>query len=757
MKWPTMYLTVWVVLSTFLLIRGKRLLKREELIDSPYGGKGYDGFWVSDTQVAYIDKNTSLMVTLDVITKEKGIYGDGNYSNFYQKVWDVFTFSDDGKWVLIPHDCQRKISYSHSYYCNTTIIDRVTRIHHHVADGNYTQLVRMAPKTNAVVYVMDNDIYYLESPTCTDAVRLTTTGKPGVIFNGVCDWVYEDEIYQKARAFYFSTDGTKLVYLSLNDFNVSVAHYPEYGYKSSTATYQYVKDRTIRIPKAGTPIPKASVHVIDLVTKKEIVIDGLQAPVDLVTEDNIVVQLTFADEKNVVAAWTNRIQNIVVTVMCDVTTLKCQKVLETKQPDGWIDYPTYFFKNSTFFAIVLPQPQGSAGTYQHLTVVSNGIQKALTSGLRVVDSIVDYDVKRSLIYYLATNLTNPESNHLYVVPDDGSAPEKCLSCNICGTVTVELSINKSNYMLTCKGPGLGAVYVYSNTGTFIMELMNNTETEKKLQEIILPDVYNFEMSLADGVSKGSVRFIMPPGIDVKKKYPLLLHYGFLAPDTMSNTDVYNPPDFDSYLATAMNIIVAQFDVRGSSRRGDKYKFANYKKLGGVDVDDYFFLTKELMKKYSYIDSQRIGVYGFGYGGFISSMILARDTDKIFTCGIATSPVSNFIYRDAFIAEQYLALPEDNVEGYNYTDLTQLYEKFRGKKFLLFGSTHGTFNMYQQTAALARSLQMHNVPFQFQSLIDENVPDLGWMTKNTAYCYYNSVMIFLSRSFGLSLPWNGTST
>ncbi|RZF49249.1 hypothetical protein LSTR_LSTR002870 [Laodelphax striatellus] len=225
------------------------------------------------------------MMTLDVATKERTTFGDGDYLIPYNGVWDIVNIAIDQRWITIPHDCVNV--YIYSTMCNCSIIDLATRQEYLVAGGNYTQLVRFAPITNAVVYVQENDLYYLEKPDSPNPIRLTTTGKPGIVFNGVCDFAYEDNIYMKMRAFYFSTDGTKLVYLSLNDADLKVVHYSEYGLPGDPTVYQYVKDKTIRYPKVGTPIPKASVHVICLKTKKEIIIDGLKAPAELQSDRKV--------------------------------------------------------------------------------------------------------------------------------------------------------------------------------------------------------------------------------------------------------------------------------------------------------------------------------------------------------------------------------------------------------------------------------------------------------------------------------------
>ncbi|XP_039280695.1 venom dipeptidyl peptidase 4 isoform X2 [Nilaparvata lugens] len=528
-----------------------------------------------------------------------------NFTGFFDLAWE----SDDHQWTLISHDCIRV--YANSHLCIVSLIEIKSGVEHVLAGGDPVQIARFVPNSHAVIYVIKNDMYYTEPPYSPNTVvRLTFTGLPGIIFNGVCDWVYEDQIYAKTRAFYFSTDGAFMSYLSFNDSNVPTENYPSYSAFISFTMYQYVQDVATRIPKPGTPIPVASVHIINLKTKKEIVIDGLQPPVDLVTKENIAVQLDWADEKNVVVAWANRIQNYVVTNMCDVTTSKCQK-----------------------------------------------------------------------------------------------------------------------------------------TGEFVMELINNNGTKDQLQQLFLPTLYEYEITLADGVSNASVYLRLPPNFNEAKKYPLMLHI-WAYPDQKQVEDKYYAPDFYDYLATAMDVVVGFFDVRGSSKRGDSYTFSIYKKAGQVEVEDHIFVTKALMKKHSYIDPQRIAVMGESYGGWIATNLLARDTENIFKCGIVMNPITNFMYYDAFYTEKLMGLLADNPAGYNYTDVTQLYEGFRGKKFLLMAGTLTTESLYLHSAALARSLQMNLVPFRFMPFIEERYIDSSWSIANFPIFYFMEQVQFLSEFYGV---------
>nr|ANJ04660.1 venom dipeptidyl peptidase [Nilaparvata lugens] len=688
----------------------KRLMTREEMIQSPFHPEMFNGIWYSDTGIVYNDQQ--VLKLMDVTTKQSVVLGDGTYLKTYQT--SSFLLTSDNQWILLQHDC--KSVYRYSNLCNYTIVEIKSGTPYKVAGGKKLQLFRWIPNSHSFVYVMDNDVYFQDNPSEWGSIRLTSDGVPGVIFNGIGDWVYEEEVLRKSRAMCFSPGGTKFAYLRYDDSNVAEVHYPEYGSPGSLKT-QYVKDKTMRYPKVGTPNPKASVHLIDLKTRKAIEIDGIRAPLDLVTDDYILARVAWVDDDNVVAAWTNRAQTIAVSMICKISTAECHKILETRQDDGWVEYPIFFFKSVKFFVTLLPQPQGDAGTFQHLTVVSSAGQRALTTGKRVVYSIVDYDTTNSLIYYLATDETNPTRLQLYVIPDNSSTAEKCLSCNICGTAEAAMSLQKSYFILYCFGPDPPSFYVYSSKGELITTLKTNSNLEKRLEEIYQPSKVNDEISTGDGMT-ARVRLILPSSFDSNKKYPLLLSIGD-EPDGTQFDDKYYAPDFDSYMATVKNVIVGHIDAKGSGRRGNKLKFAIYKRFGGPEIDDIIYLTKKLIEKYVYIDANHIGIWGSLYGGYATAMVLAKDRENIFKCGISVAPRTCWSFHDSIYTERYMGSLSDNKAGYNNSDVTKLVEGLRGKTFLLVHGTSDDNTHYQHTAALARSLQTNNIPYQMMSYIDES--------------------------------------
>ncbi|XP_022185374.2 venom dipeptidyl peptidase 4 [Nilaparvata lugens] len=702
-----------IVLLSLRVSETKRLMTLEDTVISTFRAESFIGNWISDTELTFVKDNA--ITLLDVTSQNQSILGEESLLKRYNATsYDV---SSDKEWIALSHNCDQV--YRHSSLCIYSVHELKSGFQFDVAGGKKLQLLRWSPIGHSLVYVLENDLYYQHKPGPLAADRLTTSGKAGVFYNGVADWVYEEEVLGTSRALWFSPEGTKLAYIAFDDSNVTEVHYPRYG-EPGSMKWQYAEDVIIRYPKAGSNNPVVSLNVVDLRLKRRPKIDRLPAPVAEVTDDNILAEVVWIDDKNLAAAWTNRVQTVAVTMVCDSTTSECHKVLETREKDGWVEYPTLFFKNASYFATLLPQPQGEAGNFQHLTIVTDTTHIALTSGERIVERILKWNHNESLIYFLATDELSPARLHLYVIRDDGSESERCLSCDICGTSSAMLSKDMSYYVLGCRGPEVPSYAVYSSSGNFIMSLVNNSHLHDVLQEFSLPKEADLEIDLADSEMKARVRLFLPPTMKHGIKYPLLLRvYG--GPNFILNTDVFVPPSFESYLVTRMNIVVAHADVRGSARRGDRHKFAMYRNLGGPEIEDFTTVAKQLSRKFSYIDPKRIGMWGWSYGGYATAMTLAKDEDDVFKCGISVAPVTSWIYYDSIYTERYMGLPteDDNAVGYKNSDVTQFYENFKKKQFLLIHGNGDDNVHYQQSMALAKSLERHDIFFMMQSYPDED--------------------------------------
>ncbi|XP_066594050.1 venom dipeptidyl peptidase 4-like isoform X2 [Prorops nasuta] len=619
----------------------------------------------------------------------------------------------------------------------------------------YFLLVEWLPLQDVIIFMRGNNLYLLKPNRGgrNTIRRLTHTGEPSVIFNGVTDWIYHEEVFYRSKAIWPSPTGQYLVFATINDTEVYDMNIPIYG-NPSDSNYLYPVQLKYKYPKTNTNNPKATLHVIDL-SDKSLRIASLAAPTKIVGTDNILFGVTWLDDRKLTATWTNRVQNHGAIVKYEMGEDESGKILlELRESKGWL-VPKKFERYKDYVILLKPQDSGtSAGEFFHLTrfLYSNdkfSQETDLTPGPVTVHSL-EKITDDGIAYYLGCKDTVPSQRNLYKVPLDGSSKPICVSCNIltpegnkCSYVEVSFSKDGSLYTLSCLGPDLPFVSIRSSSNEKeLIEWERSTEIRKALKEKLIPKMRTFFVEV-NGY-KANVRLILPADFDETKKYPMLLSV-YAGPNTVRITDDLKF-DFESYITSKRGVICAWVDGRGSAFRGHKMLFELYRHFGTVEVEDQIAVTKILQDRYSWIDANRTAVWGWSYGGYVSSMILAKDKDSIFKCGVAVAPVSSWTLYDSIYTERCMGLPtaEDNLKGYDESNLLSIAHNIRSKDYLLIHGTGDDNVHYQNSMMLAKTLEAHDVLFQQMTYPDEN-HDVKFLSKHL----YHTIDKFLSNCLGYS--------
>ena len=180
--------------------------------------------------------------------------------------------------------------------------------------------------------------------------------------------------------------------------------------------------------------------------------------------------------------------------------------------------------------------------------------------------------------------------------------------------------------------------------------MTNAGLSNALADKKLPKISNLDVSIDNGKYVAKVRLYLPHDFDERKKYPMVVNV-YAGPNSQQVNDRFKL-DWGTYLTTSEQIIYATIDGRGSGYRGDDLLFEIYYNIGGPEVQDQIEVTKKLLSLYNFIDQDKVGIWGWSYGGFVTLSVLAEDRQNIFKCGIAVAPVTNWIYYDTIYTERY---------------------------------------------------------------------------------------------------------
>ncbi|XP_060517123.1 venom dipeptidyl peptidase 4-like isoform X2 [Cylas formicarius] len=747
------YKLVAIVSFLFIAQQGNAQLETPFTLDEYFSGtfssSTWNGTWLTDSTFVYADRSGNYLL-YDMFTKKSDVFLESATLANYSPA--VISISKDMQYILVRYNVTS--IFRHSTTASYALYDKTSNEFYEVHNRSALQLAKFDSNGHGFAYVFENSIYYVSTPSDINEPTLVAKGVPGVIYYGVPDWVYEEEVLGSGSAMWFSPDGTKIAYAMFNDTNVADFSYFVYG-KPGVLSDQYPTIATIKYPKVGTPNPVVQTYVYDTSSK-------ISTKFDLIStiengesnNDYVLYDLSWVSASEVAMISTNRIQNESVIIRCKLDG-SCAEETSYQQKNGWLrpKIPKYS-ADGTRRLEILPQPEGD-DYFDHLvsTNVGNNNQIRLTHGHRVVTVIYGWDEVSGLIYYGGSANDTPSQQHIYVVDIANISEDKCLTCSMvvdgenCKYASAAFSTQFSSIVKVCRGPHPIYVTIESlkqaETETIIWQ--NNAAVRERLAAKLRPTIQDLRV-LVDGKFTVRVRMLLPPNLDVKLKHPALVLV-YAGPNSNRIDDSFSS-GVENYFVTNRRYIYIYIDGRGSGRDGLNKMHQIYRKFGTVEIEDQIAVMKYLQQNCPYIDASNTGIWGWSYGGFASTWALIKDYEGVFKFALAVAPVTNFIYYDTIYTERYMGLPtnEDNLLGYNNTDITRYVEAMRGK---LYSIIHGNADdnvHYQQSMLLVKALEWADIPFAQQSYPDEN-HSLG----NVYRHLYHSLDKFFAKGFSPLSP------
>ncbi|XP_031781450.1 venom dipeptidyl peptidase 4 [Nasonia vitripennis] len=312
------------------------------------------------------------------------------------------------------------------------------------------------------------------------------------------------------------------------------------------------------------------------------------------------------------------------------------------------------------------------------------------------------------------------------------------------------SPNLDYFVLECLGPGIPTVALYKTETPmprFLTLLQNNTLLKERISHLALPQIKTFPVQISGGYN-AQVRLYLPPGLreDEITRYPLVVQvYG--APGSQLVTDVFKI-DWNVYLSSRKNIIIAQIDGRGSGGQGYQLLHEVYKRLGTVEITDQLEVTEYLRDSLHFVDKRRVAVWGWSYGGFVAAHVLAHADQDVFHCGISVAPIVSWKLYDSAYAERYMGSPNftANYQGYVEADLSNKVEHLRNRMFYLIHGTADDNVQFQQSMVLVRSMAKKGILFRQQVY-----PDVSHSLAGVKEHLYLSMAQFLDDCFLKQVP------
>lgn len=601
--------------------------------------------------------------------------------------------------------------YRHSFKADYYVADLKTGRVITLSDNGQQQLADFSPDGRNIAFFRDNNLF-LKNLSTNEESQITFDGKKNEIINGAPDWVYEEE-FGFNKAFAWSPDGNNLAFMRFDESKVKTYSLTYFDSLYPTI-YQY------KYPKAGEDNSVVSVHVYNLQTKQTRQVDvGKET-------DQYIPRIKWTENASLLAVIRlNRLQNKVDVLLNDINT-GTTSVLFSEANKWYIsevnDKYINFLSDKQHF-IVSSERDG----YSHLYLydMKGNLVRQLTSGNFDVTDYLGFNLSGETVYYSSCE-PSPIQKAVYSIKIDGTG--KQLLTSQPGTNKAEFNSTFTYFINTWSDANTPPVVSLFNTkGKIVRVLEQNIVLAKNTKEYNFGPKEFFEFKNPEGITLLGYT-IKPANFDSTRKYPVFMFvYG--GPESQEVTDEwdYSVPWF--HLLAQKGYIVACVDNRGTNNRGEAFRKATYMQLGKLEAEDQIAAAQYLGSR-NYIDKNRIGIFGWSYGGYMASLCLTKG-NGLFKMGIAVAPVTNWRYYDNVYTERFMRTPRENPSGYDDNSPNKYADKLQGKFLLIHGS--GDDNVHvQNTMDFAEKLIQAKKQFEMMIYPDKNHGIYGGNTRFQLY-------------------------
>jgi dipeptidyl-peptidase 4 len=710
----------FLLLSSFLLINGALFSQQKELtLDDIFASrqffpKGIPGLIPMNDGETYSIKEGD---SINIYSFESGSYvrthgilkklipeGDTTPVDLSN-----YTFSKDEKKLLISTETD--YIYRYSSASESYIWDFDKKDLKQLSTGGKQRLATFSPNGNKVAFVRDNNLIVSHLDQGVE-VQVTSDGKQNEIINGTTDWVYEEE-FAITKGFEWSPDGNKIAYYRFDESKVPEFSMTEWG-------DLYPEQTRFKYPKAGEDNSIVTVNIYDVNTQ-------LTIPVDLGPEtDQYIPRIMWTkDPAKLVVLRLNRLQNQLDILLVNAATGASELIyresnsyyIEESHFDNFI-----FIDNNRY--IMTSEKSGYYHIYLN-TFDRNAKFSQLTDGLWDVTNIYGYDAAAGQVWFGAAS-TSPINREIWTVDLKGNM--KMVSKEE-GTHKPIFSRNYKYYIDNFSDANTPPVYTVNKpNGKAVRTIEDNQALKSVMEEYNFSKKEFFKFTTHDGVELNGWR-ILPPDFDPDKKYPVLMDvYG--GPGSQTVLNAYRPGDYNWYQVLAQKgYIIASVDNRGTGARGQEFKKMTYKQLGKYETADQISAGKYFAAQ-PYVDPQRIGIWGWSYGGFMSTLCITKGAD-IFKMAIAVAPVTNWRYYDNIYTERFMRKPQDNPAGYDDNSPINHVDKLKGKYLIIHGTSDDNVHV-QNTMDLISALNKADKQYSMFLYPNKNHGIYGGNTRKHLY-------------------------
>ncbi len=581
-----------------------------------------------------------------------------------------YELNNDESKILVYNN--KKDIYRRSFTADFYVYDLKSKELNPLSEGGNQQVATFSPDGYMVAFVKENDIYISNLRFGTVA-PITNDGEINKIINGIPDWVYEEE-FSYNKALEWSPNSTELAYVRFDESKVKEFSFPLYkGSQPANEEYAlYPGEYTFKYPKAGETNSEVSVRVFNIKnrTTKTMTIKD--------TEDYYIPRIRWTQQDGMLGILKmNRLQNQFDLLIANTASTLTKTIFTDRNKyfveETVLDNLTFLDDGKHFIYV------GEMDGYNHIYLYTMaGMQvRQITKGKWDVMDFYGYDTQKKMLYYQAAQ-NSPLEREIYAVDLNGKKKYK-LSENK-GTNDAAFSSNFNYFINTYQSLTTPKqITLHNQDGKLIRTLEDNADLQNKLKEYQISPKEFFTFKNSEGIVLNGW-MVKPLDFNPNKKYPVLMTQ-YSGPNSQEVTDSWEI-GWEQYLA-AQGYLVACVDPRGTGARGQEFRKSTYMQLGKLESDDQIEAAKYL-GSLPYCDSERIAIWGWSYGGFMSASCLSKGNGT-FKVGIAVAPVTNWRYYDSVYTERYMRRPQGNPKGYDENSPINMADNLTGRLFLIHGT------------------------------------------------------------------------
>ena len=693
-----------------------------EIVDGEYNSQGIKSMVSSFDGLHYYqmnDENSALI---------KFEYATGNVSDTLfstkkarQCTFDTFQgflVSPDENKVIVYRDKEQL--YRHSFKANYYYHDVRRNLVRKLTENLSKQMVpTFSPDSKMLAYVIDNNIWLTKFDFDTES-QVTKDGDLNNIINGITDWVYEEE-FAVTKLMEFSPDNNLLAVVKTNESDVKEFSFQLFNSSLYPESYSY------KYPKAGEKNSTVATYIYDIGAQTT---RRMDVPLD---EDAYIPRITFTKDPSQLAVMTlNRNQNKFEMYFVNPRSTVAKLILRDENK---------YYINSDFLKSIHFLPNhftyiSEKDGFSHIYIYGNSgaLQKQLTSGNYDVTGLLAVDGTSGTVFYQAADET-PLQRNIYKITIDKGVITK-LSSNA-GFNSATFSENGKYFISNWSNSTTPTIVaLHDSNGRVLRTLQDNHAVAQKVTQAQFQQKEFIKVTAADGITQLNGWMIKPTSFNSSQKYPLVM-VQYSGPNSQQVLDRFG---VDWYYAFAQQgYIVASVDGRGTGARGEVFRKQTYLNLGIIESDDQIAAARYFSSLPS-IDSERIGIWGWSYGGYNVLMSMSRG-NGVFKAGVAIAPVTDWRFYDSIYTERFMRTPQQNSSGYDKGSAIKLADKLQGDLLLIHGTADDNVHV-QNVMEYSRALIKANKQFDMFYFPDKN----HFITGDNSRLYlYNKVIDFYKKN------------